>query len=151
MALWRERIRLRAAWAWGVMAALALVGLPDCRASDGGCESGQACSCSGGDECDLGCDGDGCQEDCYGVGERCGNVCGNNCGQVCHDVTTCTSYCGDNCAIDCHSVSTCAVICGAGCNYQCTNASTCGVEAGPGSTITCTSIAACDVQCTGTC
>ncbi len=130
--------------------AIASLAATDCKTAEG-CDPGEACVCSGGSDCFLGCTGDGCSQDCHSVGDTCGTVCGNGCSSLCHDVSTCTSSCGSDCNLTCHSVSSCGAICGDNCDYSCESASTCGVQAGSGSTIRCTSVSTCEADCTGTC
>jgi hypothetical protein len=127
-----------------------LLAIPGCRPS-AGCDPNQPCVCTGGSECYLGCAGDGCTQDCHGVGEACGTVCGNDCTATCHDVTGCTASCGNGCHLDCHNVSSCGAICGDRCNYVCHDVSLCGVRVGPASTVQCTSVSTCDAECTGPC
>lgn len=131
--------------AW--LAALVLVG---CR-SEEGCDPNEPCVCSGGNDCYLGCTGDGCSQDCHNVGQTCGTVCNDHCSSLCHDTNECTSSCGNDCDVTCHNVASCGALCGAGCRYDCESVSSCGVRAGPGSAIRCSSVSTCDAECTGSC
>jgi hypothetical protein len=125
-------------------------GLIDCH-SGGGCGPGDHCECSGGDECYLGCNGDGCDQSCHSM-NRCGTVCGNGCSSTCHDLgTQCSQDCGSNCALTCSSTPTCGVICGDHCQFDCHDASKCAADVGPDSVVTCAAVASCVVQCSGAC
>ncbi len=117
---------------------------------DDDCEAGEDCECSGGHECFLGCDGDGCDQYCHDL-DRCGGVCEDDCNFTCHGMQQCTSSCGEDCVIDCHDVSSCGALCGDECHYSCARASTCSVEAGANSTINCANASSCDVVCNGPC
>src|SRR3954471_2612488 len=120
-----------------------------CR-GDGGCQRGQLCECSGGTDCYLGCDGDGCDQTCFSA-NHCGAVCGNDCSHTWHDGNDCTSDCGDDCNVSCHTSMSCGAFCGARCVYECSNVTTCGVRVGPASVVTCSQVNSCTVECTGSC
>jgi hypothetical protein len=134
---------------WTSAAGLGLV-LVACKTGEG-CDPGQACTCTGGTDCFLGCPGGGCAQDCHGLGGMCGTVCDHDCSSVCHDVPDCTFSCGSGCTLDCHNVSSCGAICGDGCQYSCDNVSRCGVRVGAAGAVLCTSVTSCDVECTGAC
>lgn len=118
--------------------------------SGGGCTPGNPCQCAGGDQCYIGCDGDGCSQACFSM-KHCGTVCGNGCSSDCHDVDDCSQSCGDDCVLHCERTPRCGVICGANCQYDCSNASTCAARVGPGSHVRCAMFSSCSVECTGTC
>jgi hypothetical protein len=114
------------------------------------CEPGRPCGCAHGDECYLGCEGDGCHQTCHDL-VRCGGVCGNVCSFNCHNMNDCSVSCGDDCAATCHDTVSCGIICGANCDYRCNNASRCGAEVGPGSVVQCRGLTSCEVTCLGDC
>jgi hypothetical protein len=113
--------------------------------------AGDLCSCTGGDECYLDCEDDGCRQHC-GQARICGGVCtANNCDITCDNVTDCSAYCEEDCHVDCHNVSSCGGICGRGCLYECEGVDRCGVEVGAESTVRCGGVSSCVVVCSGTC
>ncbi|HEY4159070.1 MAG TPA: hypothetical protein VGM29_13270 [Polyangiaceae bacterium] len=128
---------------------LATLALPGCRSSNE-CSAGGLCACSGGHECYLDCNGDGCNQSCSSM-DSCGTVCQSGCSSTCSGTSECSQYCAGNCSIACSGTPTCGIICGAGCNIDCRNAGTCGVQVGPGSTVNCQSVGQCVVECSGQC
>jgi hypothetical protein len=133
-----------------LVAALAAAGLGLASCNGGGCPRGAQCDCSGGNECFLGCDGDGCDMSCHQL-VRCGTVCGNGCRQTCSDMNDCTASCGDDCRLDGHNTVSYGAICGARCDLTCASVDRCGARVGPDSTVDCNSITTCAVECAGRC
>ncbi len=118
--------------------------------NSGGCVEGDACECSQGDECYLGCDGDDCDQRCFQM-NRCGAVCEHGCSFECFDVDECSASCGDDCDLNCHNTAACGAICDRDCRYECHDTSRCGVSVGTGSVVTCRNVATCEVECRGSC
>lgn len=131
-----------------LFAALALLVFVQCE--DDACEAGDLCTCRGGDECYLECDGGGCDQECNAL-ERCGNLCGDGCTFTCSSTNECSSYCDDDCATECHDTESCGMLCGADCLYDCHNANRCGARVGPNSVVRCTDVSSCVVECDGSC
>jgi hypothetical protein len=127
----------------------ALLALPACDDNDA-CRPGEPCICTGGHECYLYCEDDGCDQLCRNLVD-CGGVCQNDCTFECHDLNNCSTSCGDNCHANCHNVVSCEAIQGANSTYTCTDADRCGVEVGPGSEVICSNLATCRVLCHGPC
>lgn len=136
-------------YALSLLTLLAAVGLASCWNS-AACVEGDACECSQGDECYLGCDGDGCDQRCFQM-DRCGAVCEHECSFECFDVDECSASCGDNCDLECHNTRECGAICDRGCRYECHDTSVCGVSVGSSSVVTCRNVDTCAVECRGSC
>lgn len=135
--------------AFGLSLLLGGLVLPGCSQHET-CSPGQPCECSGGRDCYVGCEGDGCSARCFQL-EHCGAVCQNDCSSECFDVQECSTSCGDDCNVSCHNAVACGAICGDRCRFDCHDMDRCGVRAGNGSEITCHNFSRCDVECTGTC
>lgn len=130
--------------------AMALAFLSFVQCDSDGCEPGERCSCSGGEACYLGCDGDGCHQACSSL-TSCGAVCGDGCTYECQRAQECSSFCGSSCTTDCHDVDACGSLCGSNCNYSCRDANRCGVRVGDGSQVRCERVSSCVVECDGRC
>jgi hypothetical protein len=114
------------------------------------CNPGEPCECSGGHECYVGCEGDGCNARCFQM-EHCGAVCENDCSSQCFDVQECSTSCGDDCDVSCHNAVACGAICGDRCHFDCHDMDRCGVRAGNGSEINVHNYSRSEIECTGTC
>ena len=133
--------------------ALAL-GVVGCDGDSNNCDPGGDCSCSGGNDCYLACNGSGCRESCHHQ-VHCGGVCDDNCHFECHDMNDCTTSCGAFCDASCHNVVSCGAIVGPGSKYSCHDASRCGVtttdETAEVAVIDCRNVTTCEVRCLGNC
>lgn len=137
--------------AWPLLAlALLLPTLTACDSNAGACDAGEPCECSGGSDCFLGCDGDGCRQRCYQL-NHCGGVCEDDCSLECFDVDECSQSCGNDCRMLCHNTVACGTICGANCEVDCHDVDRCGVRAGNGSRVNCHNLSVCAVECLGSC
>jgi hypothetical protein len=114
------------------------------------CNPGEPCECSGGHECYVGCEGDGCNARCFQM-EHCGAVCENDCSSQCFDVNECSTSCGHDCDVSCHNAVACGAICGDRCRFDCHDMDRCGVRAGNGSEINVHNYSRSEIECTGTC